>query len=142
MKHDLPDLLEPNLSFVPYLLVLAGGMLGGMARFFVSGMIGRWIGQTFPWGTLAVNVTGCLLIGALAAAFRHFGADMQQEWLRDFAFVGVLGGYTTVSSFTLQTVNLALDGEAVQAVFNVLGSAAFCLAATASGFWLVMTMGS
>lgn len=132
---------EPDVSIVTILVVVAGGMLGGIARFFVSGMVGRWIGQTFPWGTLVVNVTGCLLIGVLGALFRHLGADVQQEWLRDFAVVGVLGGYTTVSSFTLQTVNLALDGEAIQAVFNVLGSAAFCLAAVAAGHWTVLAMG-
>lgn len=129
------------MNVISYLLVFAGGLLGGTVRFFVSGVVGRWIGQTFPWGTLVVNVSGCLLIGVLAAAFRQSGSDVQQEWLRDFAMVGLLGGYTTVSSFTLQTVNLALDGEAVQAVFNVVGSAVFCLVAVAAGYWVVVAVG-
>lgn len=125
------------MNLIPFLLVLAGGVFGGMARFFVSGVVGRWIGQTFPWGTFAVNVSGCLLIGILAAGLPKSSADLPPELVREFLLMGVLGGYTTVSSFTLQTINLIEDGEAVQAVFNVLGSAASCLVAVGSGYWLV-----
>jgi CrcB protein len=116
---------------------LCGGFLGGIARFFISGVIGRWIGQTFPWGTLIVNVTGAILIGAFAAiAAGHPEGVAGSELVRDFVVVGMLGGYTTVSSFSLQTLNLALDGEGVQATFNILGSASFCVAAVALGYYL------
>ena len=127
------------MSLLACVLVLCGGFLGGIARFFISGVIGRWIGQTFPWGTMIVNVTGAFLIGIyFAVAARHPEGALGSELLRDFVVVGVFGGYTTVSSFSLQTLNLALDGESVQATFNVLGSVSLCVAAVAMGHYLAI----
>jgi CrcB protein len=119
-------------------LVLLGGFLGGIARFFVSGFVGRRIGETFPWGTLAVNVSGALVIGALAGLARSHGGLFAGELFRDLAFVGLLGGYTTVSSFSLQTLNLALDGQKVPATMYVILSAGLCTAAVGTGFWAVI----
>ena len=115
-------------------LVLLGGFFGGISRFFVSGFVGRWIGETFPWGTLIVNVSGALAIGILAGLARSGGGIFSGEMFRDLAFVGFLGGYTTVSSFCLQTLNLALDGEGLQAALNAILSASLCIAAVGAGF--------
>src|SRR5918992_4725231 len=105
------------------LLVLVGGFLGGVARFFVSGVVGRRIGELFPWGTLVVNVTGCLAIGlltGLATTGDRFAAPSMHE----LAVVGFCGGYTTVSSFALQSLTLAQGGERLHALLNVLASVA------------------
>jgi CrcB protein len=116
-------------------LVLLGGFFGGILRFFVSGFVGRRIGETFPWGTLVVNISGALVIGALAGLARSRGGVVAGELFRDMAFVGLLGGYTTVSSFSLQTLNLALDGQGVPATMYVILSAGLCTAAVGIGFW-------
>ena len=115
-------------------LVLVGGFLGGVSRFFLSGLVGRGVGETFPWGTLAVNVSGALAIGAFAGAARAIGGVFSAAPVHDLIVVGVFGGYTTVSSFSLQTLNLALEGEQRLAVFNVVASAALCVLAVALGF--------
>jgi CrcB protein len=122
------------MTFEACVLVLLGGFFGGIARFFVSGFVGRRIGETFPWGTLVVNVSGALVIGALAGLARSRGGVFAEEMFRDLAFVGLLGGYTTVSSFCLQTLNLALDGQGLQAAMNVILSAGLCVAAVGIGF--------
>jgi CrcB protein len=115
-------------------LVLLGGFFGGISRFFVSGFVGRRIGETFPWGTLIVNVSGAFVIGILAGLARSRGGIFSGEMFRDLVFVGLLGGYTTVSSFCLQTLNLALDGQGLQAALNTVLSAGLCIAAVSAGF--------
>ena len=123
------------MTFEACALVLLGGFFGGISRFFVSGFVGRRIGETFPWGTLVVNVSGALAIGALAGLGRSSrGGAFGEETFRDLAFVGFLGGYTTVSSFSLQTLNLALDGQGLQAAMNTILSAGLCVAAVGAGF--------
>jgi len=126
------------MSIEGCLVVLLGGFCGGVARFFVSGVVGRSIGETFPWGTLVVNVSGALTIGALTGLAQAAGGIFAGDLLRDFAFAGVCGGYTTVSSFCLQTLNLGLDGQQRQAILNVLLSAALCMSAVAVGFWTIV----
>ncbi len=109
-------------------------------RFFLSGFVGRRIGETFPWGTFVVNVSGALAIGAVAGLGATLDGFFASDGFRDFVVVGVLGGYTTVSSFCLQSLNLMLDGERRHALFNVVGSALLCVLAVAAGyggvFWL------
>ena len=119
-------------------LVLIGGFLGGISRFFLSGVVGRRVGETFPWGTLAVNVSGALAIGAFAGAARAVGGVFASDLVRDLIVVGLFGGYTTVSSFCLQTLNLALDGEGRLAAFNVVASSVLCVLFVALGFWAVV----
>ena len=126
------------MTFEACAVVLLGGFFGGIARFFVSGFVGRRIGETFPWGTLVVNVSGALVIGALAGLVRSRGGVFAGEMFRDLAFVGFLGGYTTVSSFCLQTLNLALDGQGLQAAMNTILSAGLCVAAVGTGFSAVV----
>jgi fluoride exporter len=124
------DMVDIALAIV---LVALGSALGGLARYFVSGFVGRRIGETFPWGTLAVNVSGAFAIGVLAAAAgREVIFDAPEPWL--FAVVGLLGSYTTVSSFSLQTLALLRDGQRLHAAANVALSLGLCLAAVALGF--------
>lgn len=113
--------------------VALGSAFGGAARFFLSGIVGRRIGETFPWGTMVVNVTGAFVIGVFAAAASgHTAFQLPPSW--QFAVVGILGSYTTVSSFSLQTLALARNGEFLRAGGNVLLSLALCLAAVTLGF--------
>jgi CrcB protein len=115
------------------LWVALGSIFGGMTRYFVSGLVARRFGETFPWGTMVVNATGAFAIGILAAAASaHFLLHMEAVW--QFAVVGFLGSYTTVSSFSLQTHSLAREGEALLANMNVLLSLVLCLAAVTIGF--------
>ncbi|MGJ4889340.1 fluoride efflux transporter CrcB [Bradyrhizobium sp. HKCCYLR20261] len=118
-----------------YLLVGLGGAIGGASRFIVSdGIALRW-GTTFPWGTLVVNVTGALLIGMVVALARVHGGVFAGASTHDLVITGVLGGYTTVSSFSLQTVNLVLDHRTGLAALNVIASTVLCLAAVAVGYF-------
>ncbi len=121
-----------------YVWVFIGTALGGIARYWCSGMAARLLGSTFPWGTLIVNVIGSALIGALAtlgAAHSWYFAELDA---RLFTMIGICGGYTTVSSFSLQTLNLTLEGEWWRAAANVVGSVTLCLAAAAIGHLLVL----
>lgn len=115
------------------LLVLLGGFLGGTARFFVSGVVARRMGETFPWGTFAVNVAGAFAIGVFAG-LSQMGGGAGGPVLHDFLMVGFCGGFTTVSSFSLQTLNLALEGERRAAAVNIALSAGVSLVAVALGF--------
>lgn len=123
-----------NESLIAMAWVAGGSALGGMARYWLSGTVGRWIGETFPWGTLAVNVTGAFAIGVVAAvaAAGTLAAWQPEAWL--LAVVGFLGSYTTVSSFSLQTLALARAGQPWRAGGNILMSVGLCLSAAAAGF--------
>jgi fluoride exporter len=121
------------------LLVLIGGYGGGTARFFLSGVIARRVGETFPWGTLVVNITGCFLIGVLSGLARSAGGVFAEPWFGALFVTGFCGGYTTVSSFNLQTINLALDGQGRLALLNVLLSAGICMAAVAAGYRVLVS---
>jgi CrcB protein len=116
------------------LWVALGGALGSVARYACSGVAVRWLGAGFPYGTLFVNVTGSFTIGLLAALVATdvrptLGADA-----RAFLLVGVLGGFTTFSSFSLETLNLARSGALGPAILNVAGSVVLCLVAVSLGF--------
>lgn len=115
-----------------YLLIALGSALGGTLRYWLSGLIASWVGQTFPWGTLAINVTGSILIGAFATLTGPDGRVLVPGEWRQFVMVGICGGYTTFSSFSLQTLTLAQDGEWLWAGANVVLSVVLCL----FGVWL------
>nr|WP_198034924.1 fluoride efflux transporter CrcB [Bradyrhizobium sp. WSM1417] len=123
------------------LAIMIGSVLGGCARYFISGAIARRLGETFPWGTVTINVTGAFLIGIFGALATHPGSAFAapDPWL--FAVTGFLGCYTTVSSFSLQTLTLARNGEAMHALGNVAVSVVLCLAAVSCGFLLADTLG-
>jgi fluoride exporter len=109
------------------LWVALGSALGGALRFWCSGLIARWFGETFPWGTLIVNVTGSLLIGLIATLSGPDGRLLVGTTMRQFVMLGVLGGFTTFSSFSLQTLTLTQNGEWLQAATNIVGSVLLCL---------------
>jgi fluoride exporter len=115
------------------LWVALGGAFGGMARFWLSGFVARRFGETFPWGTMVINVSGAFVIGVLAASAAGHGVLASvRPW--QFAVTGFLGCYTTVSSFSLQTLALARDGETARAAGNVVLSLSLCLIAVTGGF--------
>lgn len=119
-----------------YIWIAVGGAIGTVARFWLSGLVARHFGETFPWGTLLVNVTGSFVVGFLATL-----TDPEGRWLvapsaRQFFMIGILGGYTTFSSFSLQTLNLARDGEWFYAGANAVLSLVLCLAAVWLGHML------
>jgi CrcB protein len=113
------------------LLVAAGGALGSALRFLVASAVLVWLGPSFPWGTLAVNVAGSFLIGVVqAVAADHL---VLGEESRLFLTTGVLGGFTTYSAFSYETVGLMARGAWGPAWLNVAVTTAACLAACALG---------
>lgn len=113
--------------------VAAGGAVGALARFGAGALAARWLGDQFPWGTLVVNLVGCLAIGAVWHAVH---AAVLPEAARHALAVGLLGGLTTFSSFGYETVTL-LEREAFGlAVANVLGNLGLGLGATGAGLAL------
>ena len=118
---------------IAYLLVAAGGALGAMARHFCSEVIDSRF-PSFPAGTLFVNVAGSFLIGVITAYVVSRGG--MENW-RLFLVTGVLGGFTTFSSFSLATVKLIQNGLYLSAAVNVTASVALCLLVTGLGFYLV-----
>jgi len=112
-----------------YILVGLGGALGSVARYWCSGLVARLFGETFPWGTLIVNVLGSFIIGLVAALSAVEGRFLIPANARIFIMLGICGGYTTFSSFSLQTLNLMRDGEWVSSGANVMSSVALCMVA-------------
>jgi fluoride exporter len=119
-----------------YILVAIGGAIGTVGRYFLSGTAARLIGETFPWGTIIINVTGSFVIGFFAALTGPNGRLYVGSAGRQFFMTGICGGYTTFSSFSLQTLNLANDGEWLLAGANITVSVVLCLAAVWAGFLL------
>ncbi|HUC09210.1 MAG TPA: fluoride efflux transporter CrcB [Stellaceae bacterium] len=122
----------------PYLWVALGAALGGVARYGFSGVVANWIGATFPWGTLVVNVTGCFVIGIVNILTGPDGRLLVAPNARLFMMVGICGGYTTFSSFSLETLNLARNGEWLATGGYIGASVLFCLV----GVWLGHTAGA
>jgi fluoride exporter len=115
-----------------YLWIALGGALGSMARYWCQGWAARAISDTFPWGTMTVNIVGCAIIGLFAALTAPEGRLLIATSARQFFMVGICGGFTTFSSFSLETLNLARDGQWARAAANVLGTVIICLV----GVWL------
>ena len=121
-------------NVMPYIWVGLGSAVGGLLRFWISGAVAQRFGQVFPWGTMAVNVTGSFIIGFLAALSAPEGRmnPKYHQVINYFLMLGVCGGYTTFSSFSLQTLNLLRDGELLYAGGNVVLSVVVCMV----GVWL------
>jgi CrcB protein len=122
--------VNPSLPTFAYAWVMLGSALGGGARLYVSTQVARSLGTHFPWGTLVVNLVGCLAVGALGALFAPPGRIHDLQDLRVFLVVGVLGGFTTFSAFSLEALLLAQRGEPSAALGYVAASLAGCLAAS------------
>jgi CrcB protein len=112
-----------------YFWIAIGSALGGVARYWCSGVAARLIGETFPWGTLIVNVAGSFIVGFFATLTGPDGRIFVGTTARQFVVIGLCGGYTTFSSFSLQTLNLMNDGEWLQVGFNIGSSVVLCLVA-------------
>jgi CrcB protein len=126
-----------SFIMLSYLWVSLGGAIGSAARFWVSGMVAQRYGQTFPLGTLTVNVTGSFIIGLFAALTDPDGRWLVTPSFREFFMIGVCGGYTTFSSFSLQTLALAQEGEWLRAMTNSLASFVLCFIAVWLGYSVV-----
>lgn len=119
------------------LYVAAGGAAGSVLRYWCSGVVARAFGETFPFGTLTVNVAGSLLIGLVAVLVGPDGRLLIAPEIRQLILIGLFGGFTTFSSFSLQTLALIQDGEWLYAGLNVLLSVVLCL----TGVWVGWVLG-
>jgi CrcB protein len=124
------------------LVVCMGGFLGTGARYGLNGWVALRFGETFPWGTFTVNVAGSFAVGVLYFVCGPDSPWIVSETARQFLIAGLLGGFTTFSSFSLQTLNLLKGGELIAAGANVVGSvvlgllAAFAGDALARAIWM------
>jgi protein CrcB len=118
---------------IPYLCVAIGSALGGVGRYGFGLLAARLWGEAFPWGTIAINVVGSFIIGFFAALTVPDGVLPASTNLRTFVMVGICGGFTTFSSFSLQTLSLARDGNWFGVMGNVVLSVVLCLLAVTVG---------
>ena len=119
-----------------YLWVAIGGAFGSMARYGIGGLVSDRFGVAFPWGTLVINVTGSFIIGILGALTAPEGKMTPQSraLATQLLITGVCGGYTTFSSFSLQTLKLIRDREWFYAGGNMLLSVVLCMIAVWLGY--------
>ena len=123
-----------------YLLIGLGGALGSIGRAWLAVTVARITGPQFPWGTILVNIIGSFVIGffgTLTASGSRFAMTVDA---RTFVMVGICGGFTTFSSFSLQTLELARDGRMTQAFGNIGLSVMLCLSAVAAGHYGAVTI--
>jgi CrcB protein len=124
-----------------YLLVALGGALGSVARYWIGVRITVLAGLAFPWATILINILGSLVIGFLATLTGPEGRLPAPLDVRAFLIVGICGGFTTFSAFSLQTFELARDGRLLYAGANIMLSVVLCLSAVALGHWLAALFG-
>ena len=117
-----------------FLAVATGGAIGAVLRFVVVSWVAVKLDLSFPMGTLVVNVIGALLIGILAIAIQTRFAGV--EWIRYVLIVGVLGGFTTFSAFSLETYSMLENGEYAKSLFNIFSNVVACILATTFGVWI------
>lgn len=122
------------------LLIAAGGALGSLARYWISEALALALGPAFPWGTLLVNVTGSFVIGLAAGGTIGDLRLISSPFVRHFVMVGLCGGYTTFSAFSLQTVSMLQAGDVGRASLNVVASVTTCLVATWAGYALAAAL--
>ena len=125
-----------------YIWIAVGSALGGMARYWCSGVAARLVGETFPWGTIVVNILGSFIIGFFATLTGPDGRVYVGTTGRQFVMIGICGGYTTFSSFSLQTLSLMNDGEWFRAGANIGLSVLCCMVAVWVGHLAAMSMNS
>lgn len=116
------------------IFLMAGGALGSLLRYGISGLTHKYISGFFPWGTLMVNATGALVIGFLWGLFEQKGISPN---MRMFLFVGVLGGYTTFSTYALESMNLFRAGDTKMALINIISNNVLSIGFVFGGYFLV-----
>ncbi len=125
------------MSLVSVLWVAVGGAIGSVARFWLAAAVASLTGPAFPWGTLLINIVGSFVIGWFGVLTSSAGPLDVPADIRLFVLVGLCGGFTTFSSFSLQTLELLQSGEVIRAGGYVLGSVSLCLL----GVWAGATLG-
>ena len=113
-----------------------GGALGSVARYWMALVVARHLGEAFPWGTLFINIIGSFVIAFFGTLTTAQGPYAVPAEARLFVMVGICGGYTTFSSFSLQTLDLLRGGEGVAALAYILASNVFCILAAAVGYYV------
>jgi CrcB protein len=124
-----------------YFWVALGGAIGSTARLWLGAHVAMLIGLTFPWGTILVNILGSLIIGFFATLTGPGGRVVVPADAQAFVMVGLCGGFTTFSAFSLQTLELARDGRLLSAAANIMLSVVLCLSAVALGHCLALLFG-
>ncbi|MBM3133428.1 MAG: fluoride efflux transporter CrcB [Chloroflexi bacterium] len=114
-----------------FLYIATGGAIGALLRYAIAGLPHRYFEAFFPYGTLLVNFIGCFVIGSLWGAFEETAVP---STVRTFVFIGILGAFTTFSSYTLETFNLLRDGEVKLALANIVISNIGCIVLCFLGF--------
>jgi CrcB protein len=129
---------------IAYLWVAIGGALGSVARYGIGGIVSHKFGETFPWGTLVINVTGSFIIGFFGALTSSEGqlSPRSRVFATQFFMTGVCGGYTTFSSFSWQTLQRLQERQWLYAGGNVLLSVTLCMIAVWLGWLLGATVSS
>ena len=123
-----------RMNAASYLLIALGGAIGSVGRAWIGMLAARLFGMGFPWGTMVVNVLGSCVIGIVAATAISPGRTILPPEIRVFLMVGFCGGFTTFSSFSLQTFELLREGRVAAAGTNILLSVGLCLVASAAGY--------
>jgi fluoride exporter len=129
-------------TLIAYAWVGFGSALGGMARYGMGMAVARRLGDDFPYGTLLINVLGSFVIGLFGTMTVPDGPRPASAEARLFVMVGLCGGFTTFSSFSLQTFELLRSGEAPRAVLYIVASVLLCVVFTAFGHYLAGGVGS
>ena len=129
-------MVTANRVFVTYAWVATGGAIGSMARLWVGNVVASLVGATFPWGTLFINIIGSIVIGWFDGLTGAAGRLAVPAEMRAFVMVGLCGGFTTFSAFSLQTLELAEGGEMLRAATYVVASVALCLLGVWTGAML------
>jgi CrcB protein len=121
-------------------LVFLGGAVGSMWRYWWSGVVAERFGETFPFGTLVVNIVGSILIGIFSGLLVHLSNSSMAAALQQLLVVGICGGLTTFSSFSLQTYNLIADGRWLAALSNIVFSTGLSFGCVAFGWQITQGM--
>jgi CrcB protein len=129
---------KQSLNFQFIMAVAVGGAIGSVARYLVGVGSGKLFGLNFPWGTLIINITGSFLIGLFVGLFA-LKWDLPQAW-RIFLTVGICGGYTTFSTFSLDAFYLMERGETVAASAYMIGSVALSVGALVAAMHVIRAL--